>query len=619
MVSDQTATARLPKWTAAALFYLCVIAGLTWPLALNLNGATVGFPNVDALDTMMLRGLVRDLLFFEFNQVPWNDSIYFPFGYPILSLTPNLMDHITGGIYSLLFIFPLSDNLWWATTLLASALGAHSLGKQEGGSHLAGILAGTAWLCAEPNLRELNLHHAPQAITVWIPLYLAAALRALRDTGRTRDAVWCGVFLALAGITYWYYAIFLAIGSIGLIIAGRGYPKRILITASVASALALPFMLPLALNFSSLPMSDPSITPPPNNMHEALSVIPAVDIFIMEHGADLLFPFQATPIDRTNRVSLVLLFTIAYLLVRKRGTLQRNVGAILSIGLIGSVFVLGPWLKWGEDPVLLYGSPLSLPGEWLASLHPMFARLTWPERWGILIPLALIPVACRISRPKIVTTLVLLETFLLSSNAPLQTHDLSLLGGWRSLEANEGALLELPITRGGLRAPLVGLHQRFHGNNVVNGILLPPGTRPPGPWKAWMDEEPLISWIMDLERRNPVSPPAPGAAESLVSQGVTAIAIDALPGSTLSEGKVNRYVLHLSRYLGDPEDYGAVIVWWLVEPTEEIDTQGLFIFNGVQYEDGESWREAVTRISEATPTLELDSLIQPTWGAMRKR
>jgi len=133
-----------------------------------------------------------------------------------------------------------------------------------------------------------------------------------------------------------------------------------------------------------------------------------------------------------------------------------------------------------------------------------------------------------------------------------------------------------------------------------------------------MEGQPLISWIMEFERRPPVGPPDSEGIEALLAAGVTAIALDALPGSTLSEGKVNRYLIHLSRHLGEPVDYGSVIVWWLAEPTEEFDTDEFYLFNGVQYEDGDSWRDAVRGYNERAPTIELDSLIQPTWGAMRR-
>jgi hypothetical protein len=124
---------------------------------------------------------------------------------------------------------------------------------------------------------------------------------------------------------------------------------------------------------------------------------------------------------------------------------------------------------------------------------------------------------------------------------------------------------------------------------------------------------------MEFERRNPESPPPPEGVESLLSQGITAIALDALPGSTLSEGKVNRYRLHLTRHLGPPVDYGAVIVWWLAEPSVEFEMEGLFELRGVQYPDGDSWREAVRRSIANSPVIELDSLIQPTWGVKHDR
>ena len=134
--------------------YLLLAACLSWPLAAA--GGLVGYPNVDATDTVALRGMVVDLLS---SGGGVSDGAYFPTGYPVLQLTPNLADHLTGAPLAALG-FPLGDRLWWLLVLAAVGAAGHHLGRQLGGSHGAGALAGAALLCSEAVLREANLHHA---------------------------------------------------------------------------------------------------------------------------------------------------------------------------------------------------------------------------------------------------------------------------------------------------------------------------------------------------------------------------------------------------------------------------------------------------------------------------
>ena len=72
----------------------------------------LGFPNVDGMDTAMLRAAFARALENP-TLMPWSDWVYFPTGFPVLHLMPNWLDHLSA--YPLVrgLPFPLADNVWW--------------------------------------------------------------------------------------------------------------------------------------------------------------------------------------------------------------------------------------------------------------------------------------------------------------------------------------------------------------------------------------------------------------------------------------------------------------------------------------------------------------------------
>ncbi|MCB9791699.1 MAG: hypothetical protein H6741_03140 [Alphaproteobacteria bacterium] len=589
-------------WLLAALGYLALACALTWPLALQLDSALPGFPNVDALDTLSLRGLVAQMLLSP-SEWPHSQGVYYPAGYPVGQLTPNLLDHVLGAPFVWALPFPLSDSLWWLLLLAANGLAAHRLGWQEGGSHGAGLLAGVAFAASEPVLREANLLHAPQALLPWAPLYLAALLRLSRETGRWRDGAMAGLWMGLAGLSYWYLPLFLALGSVPLgltMLRRRAALQRVALAAAVSLLVVAPLLLPLLSGWEQLPLADMSQAPAPLEMRDALEPIPEARRFVVEQSAPLPWPFAAAPLDRSNRLPWVLLLAAGLVLVTRR---PREALPLLGLSALGAVMILGPYLKWGEDPLLWGGQPLSLPCQWLASLHPFFERLTWPQRWGLLIPLGLLPLAARAPRPALWAPFALLEAIALSGNAPLQMQDLRGQAPWAQLAQAQGAIVELPLAREGLDAPIVGLHARYHGQPVVNPMLLPPGAELPHAWRRWMAEAPLMAYLETFEAGT--WPPDPGAEAVRAAQeaGVAAIVVDATPNGVLTEGRQLRYLSGLRKHLGEPQDLGALYVWWLIPPAGPVAAP----------EDPEAWRrrEKIRQLDAERP--ELETLIEPLW------
>ncbi|MEC7946289.1 MAG: hypothetical protein VX265_01905, partial [Myxococcota bacterium] len=276
------------SWSRPLIRVIAMLAAVcmfTWPLVLDPGAMLLGMPTIDAQDTVTLRGLTADLL-----APPWDwpdsDRVFWPAGYPIGLLTPNLLDHLTAAPLVWLLPFPLADNIWWMAVLVLNGLCAHRLGRAVGGSEGAGWLAAAALLTSEPLLREANLHHAPQAMLLWGPLYVDAVLR-LRRTDRPATACLAGAWLALAGQSYWYYGLFLGLGTLPLLAGIR--LRTLLVLGGVAAAFCAPVLLPQLLSWDARPLTSGATVPPPTTAHSSFDAIPADQVFSAMHGNDLLW------------------------------------------------------------------------------------------------------------------------------------------------------------------------------------------------------------------------------------------------------------------------------------------------------------------------------------------
>jgi len=589
------------------LILTLLVVIVTWPLALTPNSALLGFSNIDAHDTVTLRGAVASLIsgfpaaLSDGVSPTLSRDLLHPIGFPILQLTPNLLDHLTAAPLALLLPFPLADNLWWMLALGACGWCAHRLGRRMGGEG-GGWLAAVAFLTSEPLLREANLHHAPQAMLFWAPLYLEAVWVA-RERADLRTPALAGLWLALAAMSYWYLGMFLVLGTLPLLIVALGL-RRTAVVGAVAAAVAAPLLLPQLLAWDERPLTARVRAPSLGAAVEAFSELDEGLRFKAWHGADPLFPWRPTPMDTSSRLSMVLVAAaIAGALRFPRAVAL----ALAAIPALGAVMVLGPVLRWGETAVTVGGDPILLPFEYLGRLHPTLGRLTWPERWGVLLPIGLVALASRAPRPLLLAALVLVENAVFSANLPLQLTPLRGELCWRALSSASGAVIELPLRRAALRSGRVGIHQRLHGRPVVNPLSLPPGVMLPDAWRAWSRSQPLIAYLRAFE--GGAWPPDPGAeaVRSIRAAGVSAVAVDVEPNRLLTDGGINRYRGGLSRHLGPPIDLGCALVWWLDSaPAPE----------GV---DGEGFRAAEAAWQAENPSPQIDALIEPLWGPPNKR
>lgn len=585
------------RWGAIVAAYLVLVAGILRQVLEAPNTRTVGIPSIDSLDTAMLRGLVANAVT---QGTSTTDFIYYPVGYPVWQLTPNVLDHLTALPFVLSLPFPLADNLWWWLMLSANGIAAHWMGLRVGGNHTTGLLAGVGFVTADAVLREANLHHAPQVMLAWAPILLALLLTPSNER-TTRTALAAGFALSMGALAYWYSGLFAALAFLPLLL--RQTPRHLVLGASATLLLCGPFLLPQLWGWDERPLTSGATLAPPRGVSASYATLPESEQFIAWHGTDPLFWIRDVTSDTSNRVPISLIIAAIVGAIRwDRATRF----ALAFVVIVGAVMVLGPVLRWGDDIALVGGHPLALPFRGFRALHPFFERLTWPERWGWLIPLGLVALALRAPKPHWFALAFLAENAVLSNNFTVAHGDLRHEVCWRSLHSTTGAVVELPLDRG-LKAARAAVHGRMHGHPVVNPVLLPPGARPPDDWADWAAASPLMTYLSRIERGQPTEAPTEAERQAWVESGITVIALDVEPGAGARPAVERRIRTALTQHLGDPIDLGCANIWWL----DPIATPPIGL------EQGTDWRDEAAAWKKANPAPELDVLIQPMWDELR--
>ena len=476
--------------------YPIVVFVITWPLLQQLTSSVIGMVNVDLIDTVSLRSFDQEIGF-------W------PFSYPFTNLQPNKID-----AYSFLLFrslgFPLADNLWWFCILTLNGYAAHFMGHSIKGSFRDGLSCGIFFLFSETILRESTLHHAPQILVMWFPLYIGSVFwwkkkqNNLSLVGMTLSLLFCG-------LSYWYYALFLFIASMGLL-ATDTY-KAILSTAILVVVCLIPFALTV--------------------MHT-----PIVDVPNPVLSSNSWF-FTALPADKSSRFPIVL---IVFCLVRHQQILEKRIAFwCIGIAVLFMLFSINGNLS--EQVSLIANSQKNVP---------ILSRLHWPERWSILLHIGGAILAAQASWRWIIA--ILLEQIVFSANLPIPTTPTTSLSCLKQLTQVDGPVLMLPMETS---VNLAGMYHRIHEQSVHNPFVLPPGHTPPSEWI----HSPLTSFDIPT-------------AEQIHALGIAAVFIDKTPWTQLSKGQINTITYKMTQELGTPQDIGCAYVWskkpLILEETEYI-------------------------------------------------
>jgi hypothetical protein len=476
------------------------------------NLHTLGWLSTDAMDTMSLRWLF-------FNP----EARFAPVGYDFAQLTPNILDHLLAYPLVSFLGFPLGDNLWWFFILLANAFSAHALGKRLGGE-IGGYWTGILVLSSEQLLREVNLYHAPQSM-LFFPLLYCWSL--LQETSR-RNSILTGILLGLAGCCYLYSSLFVLIGMLPLL--WRKTPKDILLILGVATITLLP-------NLGWLVWMTPELINTP-----IIGQIQGVSMQEIHSGSwDLLW--QNQPLDLSNQMSFLALGLCGWMFWKRRNPLLWKT-SLFCFGF-GFLMVLG-----SNIPIF----------EWLHKL-PILSRLTWSERWGLLLLLGVIFGSAPFFQHKHrliwrLPPILLLEMFLRSGNLPLHAEPIDSYQCYAELAKGKGVILELPLQKNDPLFNRSALYQRLHLRPMINPFQLPPMASPPEKWETWKE----ASWLKKLDSLDHTETIDPSYLQEL---GITTIIIDRSTFSPISDREAVLWREHLERNFGTTTDLGCLWLWSL--------------------------------------------------------
>ena len=201
--------------------YTVLALVFTWPLAANFATHVPGDGSDDPALAWNLWWVKYALLDLHTSPLT-TDFMFYPIGINLAYFTITLLNGLAAIPLQALFGLIAANNLIVLAYFVLSGLGAyllaldvlagaaHELNVDEAVRHAAAFLAGLVFAFAPGKFLFAGFGQFNVLSTAWIPFYIWALLRLVRQPSR-RWAVWTGIFLLLNGLAEYTYASFVLI------------------------------------------------------------------------------------------------------------------------------------------------------------------------------------------------------------------------------------------------------------------------------------------------------------------------------------------------------------------------------------------------------------------------
>ena len=431
-----------------------------------------------------------------------------------------------------------------------NALAFYPLGLHLWGRAAPALAAGAAWAALPLHLGEIASGRLTQVALIGLPIAVLGLLRLCE--GDDRRAPWvAGLGLALTGLGYWFYGLFLVL--LLPLFAGWGLRHRragpllrdLAVAGAVAGLLVAPALLPVLW---------PRFTG---------GWAPSPPIDVATHRP--LFE-NALQLDGNQPVQLrgwLPWVLVPGWLLSLRAGLRRPLW--LALSGVCLIFALGPAQHLG-------GYDWILPYYPLWKYVPFLDRLTHPGRWlgvgGLFLVIAAADGLARgPARGALAIALpvgLVLQARILG-NAPLGTWAPSTPGIWRMVaeDPTPGAIIVVPV----LGSPGTAAMQPIHGRPLLGGMAEGLPWAWPPEFVDFVQQSPLLMGLADLSQGGQRAPPVyQQDLDRLRAAGFGLIVWDRLSWDGLrGRARVDPKVV-LTEALGPPafSDAGGV-VWYLPE------------------------------------------------------
>ena len=426
---------------------------------------------------------------------------------------------------------------WWATERKDAAL--------------AGLIVGTLSIYG---LFESAAGRPEQGWWAPMALYFGALLRLNRHPGDKKALLIAAASMAVAGATYWFYAIFLGVGTVAWTawrLASRELDRQRfldLIKVAVGSVvLVLPFVLPLA---SALSQADSDYAVMRDTM----------DTVGQQARAAIEFPMALTGSlsgGVRNPATALPAWSLPILIA---GLFFKDSRGLALVGLLGASLCLGPHLV-DSMGVPFRDRTIPMPHALLNHL-PGFGRFWWPYRWIALVLAVCAPIAGMLAArfrnptaPLVAFALIaLVDAKLLHRSSTLGIHEVDVPTSLAQLadEPMSQPVLAWPL--GTAENGMVGLVP-FHRQPIDGGLAWneSSGLRSAA-WSARLDEAPLFIGLNEIQTQGSTSQVLDESSDLAGFRWVVVFLPDEIQ------------VANLSRWLGEPtERSGTFAIWKLPE------------------------------------------------------
>lgn len=495
---------------------VAVSAAASWGTDLGLQ--VLGTPQADKWGAIYLHDAFHRAL--ASGSFPLLDpQQLWPVGAPLAAMNgDNVIEMVASGLFRLLAGWPRWFNLAHLAWPPLLALAFLPLGHRlwPGGGVLEAVTRASAALCWAMSpvfFGEIAAGRLTQVVLVGLPLALAQLTLA---TGRdlTRRETGLGALgIALTGLGYWYYAIFLAIVAPGFLIAAHRGGRAIATLKSFAwmGAVALVLVSPALVGIVWASVStgvSVSLPLPPGGLS------PVFDNALQLARRQ---PEQLRGWLPWALVPGLLLAALATVRGRGRGALW------LGLAAMALIFALGPGQRLGERVWLLPYWPL-----WRAV--PLLERLTHPSRWLDFGMLFLVVASfnglstLRLGRwlVPLVPALLVGQLFV-QRTLPLPSFGMPVPALWSEVGRGQGALIVVPV----MHAPDSCRWQAFHHRPVLGGMAegLPFAWSPA--FRAAFEGNPLLLQLLAMgDGKLATVDVRQGDVDALVGLGFTEVVVD---------------------------------------------------------------------------------------------
>lgn len=435
-----------------------------------------------------------------------------PVGAPLAAMNgDNVLEMFVSGLLRLGAPWPLWFNLAHLVWVPLLAVAFLPLGRRLWPGHdvaavVLRVAAGLTWALSPVFLGEIVAGRLTQVVLVGLPLALAQLHAATEADLDRRGRVLGAVGVALVGLGYWFYAVFLGLLAPVFLVAGvwagrgRATLRELLWIGGGAAVLVSPALLGIAYSSLSLGVS-PEVPAPPGGLSpvfdNALQLARAQPAQLQGW-----FPWALAP-------GLVLGFGLAARGLRRRGGAGAPAGASgggpapgaavpalrwFALAALALLFALGPGQVFGGRVWLLPYWPL-----W--KLVPSLGRLTHPSRWADFGMIFLVVASfgglawSRSGRwlAPLVPAALLAQLFLQGA-APLPTYSPPAAPLYEAAAATPGALIVLPVMHAPDTIRFTPIHRRPVIGGMAEGL---PWAWPPA-FRSGFEGNPLLLQLLAL-------------------------------------------------------------------------------------------------------------------------